>query len=310
MFGDKTGEQIGRIAIRELNANADIRANVAVQARPQLAANWRVDPEPRRAGEPCGHQSQRVRDQSERQRPDPSADGQDGGRAARQLRERARNDPTLEQTARREWAKMCRSIPLPAAAPGLPNLFLEMKPTKAVAAQPRVDAANVNLMLGIEAQTVVTTSQTKPDCPFPAALQIVPPLDKGKINVGVPIDMPFTEVNKIISAQLKGRTFPEDDSAPVAVTVKSATVSPSGDAAADLAAGQRQGKEELVRSRRRRHRACVGTAGTGSGAADPQARRHRACGGIRSRVRPARRRRHARRCPSCRRRWPNARRST
>src|SRR5205085_5294084 len=44
MFGQKTGDQIGRIAIRELNANADIRANVAVQARPQLSANWRVDP--------------------------------------------------------------------------------------------------------------------------------------------------------------------------------------------------------------------------------------------------------------------------
>jgi hypothetical protein len=84
-------------------------------------------------------------------------------------------------------------------------------------------------MLGIEAQTIVTTSQTKPDCPFPAALQIVPPLDKGKVNVGVPIDMPFTEVNKIISAQLKGKTFPEDDNGPVAVTVKSAAVEPSGE---------------------------------------------------------------------------------
>ena len=145
------------------------------------------------------------------------------------VRERARNDPTLEQTARREWAKMCRSIPLPAAAPGLPSLYLAMKPTKAVAAQPRVDATNINLMLGIEAQTVVTTSQTKPDCPFPAALQIVPPIDKGKIAVGVPIDMPFTEVNKIITAQLKGRTFPEDDNGPVAVTVKSAKVEPSGE---------------------------------------------------------------------------------
>jgi len=59
-------------------------------------------------------------------------------------------------------------------------------------------------------------------------LQIVPAQDKGKVNVGVPVDMPFTEVNKIINAQLKGRTFPEDGG-PVAVTVKSATVEPSGD---------------------------------------------------------------------------------
>ena len=229
MFGSKTGEQVGRIAIRELNANADIRANVAVQARPQLAANWRVDPNIAAQvslADTNLNASGIKLNVNDQIRPlmDKMVDEQLG-----QLRERARNDPTLEQTARREWAKMCRSIPLPAAAPGLPSLYLEMKPTKAVAAQPRVDAINVNLMLGIEAQTLVTTSQTKPNCPFPATLQIVPPLDQGRINVGVPIDMPFTEVNKIISAQLKGKTFPEDDSGPVAVTVKSATVEPSGE---------------------------------------------------------------------------------
>jgi hypothetical protein len=228
MFGAKTGEQVGRIAIRELNANADIRANVAVQARPQLSANWRVDPniaaQVSLADTNLNASGVRL-NVNDQLRPlmDKMVEEQLGS-----LRERARNDQTLEQTARREWAKMCRSIPLPAAAPGLPNLFLEMKPTKAVAAQPRVDAVNVNLMLGIEAQTLVTTSQTKPDCPFPTVLQIVPPPDKGKIAVGVPIDLPFTEVNKIISAQLKGRTFPEEKDPPVAVTVKSATVEPSG----------------------------------------------------------------------------------
>lgn len=229
MFGGKTGEQVGRIAIRELNANADIRANVAVQARPQLSANWRVDPNVNaqvnladtnlNASGIRLNVNDQIRPLMDRMLEEQLA----------ALRERARNDPTLEQTARREWAKMCRSIPLPAAAPGLPSLYLEMKPSKAVAAQPRVDATNVKLMLGIEAQTIVTTSQTKPECPFPATLQIVPPRDKGEVKVGVPIDMPFTDVNKIISAQLKGRTFPDDNSAPVAVTVKSATVSPSGE---------------------------------------------------------------------------------
>lgn len=229
MFGSKTGEQVGRIAIRELNANADIRANVAVQARPQLSANWRVDPnlaaQVNLADTNLNASGVRL-NVSDQIRPlmDKMLEEQ-----LAQVRERARNDPTLEQTARREWTKMCRSIPLPAAAPGLPSLYLEMKPTRAVAAQPRVDATNVNLMLGIEAQTTVTTSQTKPNCPFPTALQIVPPLDKGKIAVGVPIDMPFTEVNKIITAQLKGRTFPEDNAGPVAVTVKSANVEPSGE---------------------------------------------------------------------------------
>lgn len=229
LLGGKAGEQVGRISIKELNANADIRGNVAIQAKPQLAANWRIDPnltaQVNLADTNLNVSGVRlgVNDQL-RPLMNKMVDEQ-----LASLRERARTDPTLEQSARREWAKMCRSIPLPAAAPGLPALYLEMKPNKAVAAQPRVDATNVTLMLGIEAQTVVTTSQTKPDCPFPATLQIVPPTDKGQLNVGVPIDMPFTEVNKIIDAQLKGRTFPEDGSGPVAVTVKRATVAPSGE---------------------------------------------------------------------------------
>ena len=46
---------------------------------------------------------------------------------------------------------------------------------------------------------------------------------------GVPIDVPFTEINKLIAAQMVGRTYPEDGSGPVDVTVKSANVVPSGD---------------------------------------------------------------------------------
>lgn len=229
LLGGKAGEQVGKISIKQLNANADIRGNVAIQARPQLATNWRVDPnlaaQVNLADTNLNVSGIRlgINDQL-RPLMNKMVDEQLGA-----LRERAKNDATLEQTARREWVKMCRSIPLPAAAPGLPPLYLEMKPTKAVAAQPRVDATNVVLMLGIEAQTVVTTSQTKPDCPFPAALQIVPPVDKGQVKVGVPLDLPFTEVNKIINAQLKGKTFPEDGSGPVAITVKNATVAPSGE---------------------------------------------------------------------------------
>lgn len=227
--GDKLREKIGRISVRQINANADIGGNVTMQSRPQLSANWRVDPSLSAqvaladtslnlSGVPL-----RVTEQLR-----PTLD-----RLVNQqvgiLQDRVRNDPMLEQTARREWVKMCRSIPLPAAAPGLPELFLEMKPTKAIAAQPAADAANVRLFLGIEAQTTVTTAQTKPDCPFPAALEIVPPRDQGSVRIGVPIDMPFTDVNRIIGAQLNGKTFPEDGSGAVTVTVKSAKVAPSGE---------------------------------------------------------------------------------
>jgi hypothetical protein len=82
--------------------------------------------------------------------------------------------------------------------------------------------------LGIEAETRITPAETKPDCPFPARIDIIPPTPGG-VSIGVPIDVPFTEINKIVEAQFAGRTFPEDGSGPVAVTVKRASVTASGD---------------------------------------------------------------------------------
>ena len=43
------------------------------------------------------------------------------------MQQRVRDNPIIEQTARREWAKMCRSIPLAATA-GLSRLWIEMRP--------------------------------------------------------------------------------------------------------------------------------------------------------------------------------------
>ena len=55
------------------------------------------------------------------------------------------------------------------------------------------------------------------------------PPTPGRVSIGVPIDMPFTEINKIIEAQFAGKTFPEDGSGSVDVTVKRASVAASGD---------------------------------------------------------------------------------
>ena len=124
---------------------------------------------------------------------------------------------------------MCRSIPLGKAAAGLPDLWLEVRPVRAVAAQPKIDASAVTLTVGVQAETRITPAESKPDCPFPATVEIVPPMDQGRVSLGVPIDLPFTEVNKLIEAQLKGRVFPEDKSGPVEVTINRATLAASGD---------------------------------------------------------------------------------
>jgi hypothetical protein len=143
---------------------------------------------------------------------------------------RMRNDPTFEENARAQWAKACRSIPLQGTGPTatMPPLWLELKPIRAIAAQPRVDASAVTLMLGIEAETRITETPTNPNCPFPATIGIVPPT-AGRVSIGMPVDISFTALTKLVETQLAGKTFPEDGSGSVDVTVRRASVAASGD---------------------------------------------------------------------------------
>jgi len=227
LLGGNVAKQIGRVNIKNLNANAEIKGNVAMAARPALTTDWHIDPN-LTAQVNLGDTNLSVAgarvNVPAQVKPviDKAVDEQ-----LASLQQRIRNDPSLERNAKLQWAQMCRSIPLQGAA-ALQNLYLELKPVRAVAAQPRVDASNVTLTLGVEAETRVTTSATKPDCPFPAALTIVP-ATPGKLNIGIPIDVPFTDINKIIEAQFAGKTFPEDGSGSVDVTVKKASVAASGD---------------------------------------------------------------------------------
>jgi hypothetical protein len=227
LLGGNVAKQIGRVNIKNLNASAEIKGNVAMTARPTLTTDWHIDPnltaQVNLGDTNLSVAGARVNVPAQVK---PVIDKAVNEQLA-SLQQKIRNDPVLERNARLQWAQMCRSIPLQGAA-ALKNLYLELKPVRAVAAQPRVDASNVTLTLGVEAETRVTTSATKPDCPFPATLTIVP-ATPGKLNIGVPIDIPFTDINKIIEAQFAGKTFPEDGSGAVDVTVKQASVAASGD---------------------------------------------------------------------------------
>ncbi len=230
LLGGNVAKQIGSVNIKALNASAEIKGNVTITARPKLAAAWRIEPN-LVAQVTLGDTSLSVA--GARVNVPAQVKPLIDKTVADQLtavQARIHNDPAFEQNARLQWAKACRSIPLQGtgAASSLPPLWLELRPTRAIAAQPRVDASAVTLTLGIEAETRITSVQTKPDCPFPATINIVP-ATPGGVSVGVPIDMPFTDINKIIEAQFAGRTFPEDGSGSVDVTVKRATVAASGD---------------------------------------------------------------------------------
>ncbi|CAL79369.1 conserved hypothetical protein [Bradyrhizobium sp. ORS 278] len=227
LLGSDAAKQIGGINIKNLNATADIKGNVLIAMRPRVAASWYVEPN-FSAQVNLGDTALTVAgarvNVPAQMKPivEKTVNDQLAG-----VSDRLRKDPTLKRTAQAQWARACRSVPLQGTAPGLPAVWLEIKPTRALAAQPVIDSTTTSITIGIEAETKVTPAETKPVCPFPEKITIVPPTTGG-INVAVPIDVPFTELNKLIDSQLAGRTFPEDGSGPVAVTVKHATVVPSG----------------------------------------------------------------------------------
>jgi hypothetical protein len=230
VLGNDAAKQIGAVNIKNLNASAEIKGSVVITSRPKLAAGWHLEPN-LGAQVNLGDTSLSVAGAkvSVPAQVKPLID-KTVGEQLNVVAERIRNDPSLRENAKAQWVRACRSIPLQGAgsSASLPPLWLEMKPVRAIAAQPRVDAQAVTLLLGIEAETRVTTAQTKPDCPFPDKISIVPPTGTG-VNIGVPIDVPFTEINKLVAAQMVGHTYPEDGSGPVDVTIKSVNVIPSGD---------------------------------------------------------------------------------
>jgi hypothetical protein len=229
LLNEQLGKQMGNLTGRALDQRADVRGNILLAARPALTPNWRLDPN--LSGQATigdANLSIAAVKLNLSREVKPLLD-RAVGEQVNALQARLRNDPFIEQAARREWAKMCRAIPLGKAAAGLPDLWLEVRPVRAVAAQPKIDAAAVTLTIGVQAETRISPTESKPDCPFPATVEIVPPMEQGRVSVGVPVDLPFTEVNKLIEAQLKGKTFPEDKSGPVEVTIQRATVAASGD---------------------------------------------------------------------------------
>jgi hypothetical protein len=227
--GSDLGTQIGGIASKALDQSADFRASVVLTSRPQLTSAWRLEPNlaghlnfPDTRGKVAGismNLGSEVRPLLE-----PAINTQVGA-----LQSRLRSDPIIERTAREQWLKMCRSIPLGGEKTGLPPLWLEMRPIRAAAAQPLIDSRNVTLTIGVQAETRVVPNETKPNCPFPAELELVPPMQEGVLAVDVPIDVPFVEINKMLEPQLKRRRFPEDGSGAVNVEVLRASLAASGD---------------------------------------------------------------------------------
>ncbi|WP_253591379.1 DUF4403 family protein [Bradyrhizobium elkanii] len=230
LLGGNVAKQIGAVNIKNINANAEIKGNVTLAARPKLGASWRIEPN-LQAQVNLGDTSLSTAGVriSVPAQVKPVIDKAVADQIS-VVEARLHDDPVFQNNARAQWAKACRSIPLQGTGgtTSMPPMWLELRPTRAIAAQPKVDASSLILTMGIEAETRITEAQTTPNCPFPEKLSIVPPM-ASQVAIGLPVDLSFTTLSQLVEAQLKGKTFPEDGSGPVDVTVKSASIAASGD---------------------------------------------------------------------------------
>lgn len=228
LLGANAAKQIGSINIKGVNASAEIKGNVIVTSRPKFAAAWRIEPnldgQVNLGDTSLSVAGARVNVPAQVK---PLLDKNVADQIAA-AGNRIRTDPSFERNARIQWSNACRSIPLQTSSTSAPSLWLELRPTRAVAVQPSISAAAITMTLGIEAETRITPKQTVPLCPFPDKISIVPPTVP-IVSIGIPIDIPFADVDKIVEAQLLGRSFPEDGSGSVNVTVKQVQVAASGD---------------------------------------------------------------------------------
>ena len=223
------GKNIGGLTTKVLDQHADVRGQVTIHSRPALTSDWRLEPH-LTAQLTLGDSAMslagiKINVANEAR---PLIDKMVNEQVA-ELDTRLRRDNFVERTAREQWSKMCRAIPLGGGQTGLPQLWLEMRPIRAAAAQPRIGAQDVTLTVGVQAETRVTSAETKPSCPFPAKLELVPPMQDGKLAVGLPIDVPFTELSTLLETQLKGRRYPEDDRTAMDVEVLKVHVGAAGD---------------------------------------------------------------------------------
>ncbi len=229
LIGGSLGQGVQNLAGKAFDQHADLQGTVTATSRPTIAPNWRLAPN--LSGQvnvadvalPVAGIKLSVAS-AVKPALDAAVREQTGA-----LETRLRSDPFIETAARSEWAKLCQSISLGAAAQGMPNLWLEVRPVRAIAAQPKIDSKAVTLLIGVQAETRIAPQQTKPNCPFPQTLDLVPQANEGSVNVAVPIDIPFTEVNRLLEAQIRDKTFPEDGSGSFAATIKQAAIAASGD---------------------------------------------------------------------------------
>lgn len=110
-------------------------------------------------------------------------------------------DDRIEREARKAWDRLCQAFALDPDKDGRPDLYLRVTPTVARASQPRIDETGLLLQVGIEANTEISEDGEKPDCPFPAVLQLLP-TENARFDIALPVDLTYETINRVAAAQM------------------------------------------------------------------------------------------------------------
>jgi hypothetical protein len=209
------------------SAHADLRATVTAETRPQLLPSWRFQPDLKASAQvqeatiPIQHVgSISVRGHVQRAVDDKLA------QLRNQLEAKLRADDRIEKEARRAWAKLCQSFPLDADRDGKPDLYLRVDPVVARASQPRIASNGISLQIGIEANIDVSEDGTRPDCPFPEVLQLLP-IEDPRFDIALPLLVSFPKLNELVAAQLPATIKRADQG--IEATIRAVRLSPHSD---------------------------------------------------------------------------------
>ncbi len=228
LINPNLGQGLAQLTGTLMDQYAGFSGWLTVTSRPRLISNWRLEPNLSArasvtqaalsiAGVPFEFRTQLQ----------PMLDSRISEQIA-EFQSVIRVSPFIEQAVRRDWRKLCRSIPLPGVSPDLPKLWLELKPVRAFAEQPRIEAAGLKLDIGVQAETRILPNETSPECPFPDQLEMDPRAEQEGIHIAIPIQLPLTDVSKLLEDRLAGKTFPEHPSGPIFITIKQAGLASSG----------------------------------------------------------------------------------
>ena len=108
--------------------------------------------------------------------------------------------PLLREAAAASWKKLCSTVALGS------GVWLQLKPVRAYASQPRITDDTILLQLGIDAHTQLLLEDQQPTCPFPETLALRSP-GPNRIEINLPAQISYAILDDALTEFFAGQSF-------------------------------------------------------------------------------------------------------